>query len=134
MLYSCSIFCFTLSHSYANILILIPFSPPPLLAAFPSSSTVLISAFLLLPSPPSSFSSSSPPLLICELNYSILPGLLILLIEPITFWLDQCGKGNDLNGCSIKPHNRSSLRKREGRRREEGGKGRRRWKEQRKVV
>jgi len=67
----------------------------------------------LLPFHPSSFLSSSPPLLICKLNYSILPRLLILLIEPITFWLDQCGKGNDLNGCRIKPHNHFSWCKKE---------------------
>lgn len=93
-----------LPHSHANILILILFALP-----FTCSAHFLIHCvnigILLISLPPSSFFSSSPPLLICVLNYSILPGLLILLIEPITFWLDQCGEGNDLNGCRIKPHN-----------------------------
>lgn len=82
----------------------------------------------LIPLPPILFFSSSPPLLICELNYSVLPGLLILLIEPITFWLDQCGKGNDLNGCRIKPHNHFNWCKRK--REREGGRRRMRRKEQ----
>lgn len=69
---------------------------------------------------PSSFSRLPPPLLICELNYSILLGLLILLIEPITFWMDQCGKGNDLNGFRIKPHNHFSWCKRKREREREG--------------
>lgn len=62
--------------------------------------------------PPSFLLSSPSPLLICKLNYSILAGLLILMIEPITFWLDQCEKGNDLNGCRIKPHNHFNCCKR----------------------
>lgn len=63
----------------------------------------------------------------CELNYSIIPRLLILLIEPITFCMDQCRKGNDLNDCRIKPHNHSNWCK--GR---EGG-GRDRGREEKKA-
>lgn len=64
----------------------------------------------LIPLPPSTF-FPLPLSFFCdvsELNYSILRRLLILLIEPITFCMDQCRKGNDLNDCRIKPHNYSN--------------------------
>lgn len=87
----------------ANTLILIAFFALP----FPYRIHVFICnvniSFPRIPFPPSSFF----PLPVfffdaCELNYSILPRLLILLIESITLCMDQCGKGNDLNGCCIK--------------------------------
>lgn len=114
-------------YSYANTLIFFPFLPSLSLTGSTFSSAMLPSA-LLFPLPPSSFLPLPLHFFsdVCKLNYSILPRLLIFLIEPITFCMDQCRKGNDLNDCRIKLHNHSNWCKgREG--------GREGWKEKKRA-